>query len=659
MAEGDRSLLRLAAHLGVATRYRDGLGQRVVVRPETLVRVCASLGAPIEHASDAAYALRALQVAEADEMVPPVLVAWDGILDDEPVFAGAASVRARVTQEDGTEVDATSDHGTIGFARRLPPGYHRLRVEARGQQAQSTIISAPVRSWSRGGDRGWGVATHLAALRSARSRALGDLADLANTCDWIGGLGGELVTVLPLLPTFNDDPPEPSPYSPVSRLFWSELVLDLGEGHRPASIDGTLRVDRADAEVRAALADRTSPGPDEIDAELARYARFRGAQRRLGRDWRRWPSAARSGQLDPSLVDEHEERYHLVAQAEVRRQLGELDRRLDGGRVRLGLDLAVGVHPEGYDAWARQDLFAPAMVVGAPPDDGFPSGQSWGFPPVLPHRSRAEGHRYLAASVAHQAAVAGVLRIDHVMAMSRLYWIPEGMDLDAGTYVGYPTDELFAVLCLESHRNRCELVGENLGTVPPEVNEALARHRVRGTYVAQFEVGRTGPVPPPDAGEVAMVGTHDTPTFAGWLTGADIEERVRVGLLSAGDAEHERQARQLATHKLAGQLGVSITRPAEFLERLVEWLAASPAPLVVLWLEDLWLEQEPVNVPGSSPTQRPNWQRPMRRLLDEVIADPAVRARLEALDRARRRPGVRPHRARGQTPRVAGSDPLE
>ncbi len=134
-----------------------------------------------------------------------------------------------------------------------------------------------------------------------------------------------------------------------------------------------------------------------------------------------------------------------------------------------------------------------------------------------------------------------------------------------------------------------------------------------------------------------MIGTHDTPTFAGWLTGADIEERVRVGLLDPADAEHERQARQLATHKLATQLGATIAEPARLLDALLGWLGASPAPLVILWLEDLWLEDQPVNVPGSTTTDRPNWQRPMRHLLEAVMADPTVARHVEVLDQARRR----------------------
>src|SRR6185503_12141156 len=272
-----------------------------------------------------------------------------------------------------------------------------------------------------------------------------------------------------------------------------------------------------DAEVRMALAARRSPELSTPDDELTRYAAFRGAQLRLGRNWRSWPAAARGGLLDKTHVDPAEERFHLVAQTLARRQLRDVRHRLEKKGMRLGLDLAVGVHPDGYDPWSRQALFADGMSVGAPPDYGFPSGQDWGFSPVLPEESRAEGHRYIASSIAHQAELAGLLRIDHIMAWTRLYWIPHGFGLHEGTYVSYPADELFAVLTLESHRHRCEIVGENLGTVTREIDTALPRHGIRGMYLAQFAAGDPRRIAAPSAAAVAMIGTHDTPTFAGWI----------------------------------------------------------------------------------------------------------------------------------------------
>jgi 4-alpha-glucanotransferase len=628
-----RALRALAKAMGVHTRYTDGLGRRVVVGPETLLRVCRTLGAPVERPADAAEATRARRAAKRGVHIPPVLVAWDGALS--PVPLPGPVVHAELRLADGATMTLESADGELRTPRALPRGYHQLAVEHGGRVEAATVIAAPVRAWRRdGAPRSWGVGTQLAALRSSRSRALGDLRDLATLCAWVRERGGDLVTALPLLPTFNSEPPEPSPYSPVSRLFWSELILDLEAAHRPADASASLDVMRADAEVRAALAGRSAP--EQQDPELARYARFRGAQARLGRNWRDWPAAARAGSPRDEHVEADEARFHLTAQTLLREQLHRLRQRLDGDGMRIGLDLAVGVHPDGYDPWSRQELFGEGMSVGAPPDQGFPSGQDWGFSPVLPEASRAEGHRYLAASIAHQAGLAGVLRVDHIMAWTRLYWIPHGMGLHEGTYVSYPADELFAILSLESNRHRCEVVGENLGNVPREIDEALPRHRIWGMYLAQFQASDGPEIPPPTAADVALVGTHDTPTFAGWLAGADVDERVRYGLLAEAAAPAVREERARVVGWLAGQLGVPETEPRAFLAALLEWLGRSDAPLVVPWLEDLWLEARGVNLPGTPSSVRPNWRLPMSRLLDDALADPQVDELARRLQRARR-----------------------
>ncbi len=624
MTDELKALRSLARALGVHTRYTDGLHKRVTVAPETLVRVCAALGAPIERPGDAAEVLRARRASVSKGSLPPVLVAWDGVLPQAPLQG-----EAHLHLEDGAAVALET--------RPLPFGYHRLTVETSNRQATCTVISAPVQAYRRpGSHRSWGVGTQFAALRSARSRSLGDLRDLESLCGWVRERGGDLVTALPLLPTFNSAPPEPSPYSPVSRLFWSELILDLGDAHRPSDRPTTLDVTRGDAEVRAALAGHSARDLSLLDDELVRYARFRGAQSRLGRNWRDWPTGARAGTLQPHDVESDEERFHLVAQTLVRRQLKDLRQRLDQDGFRLGLDLAVGVHPNGYDPWSRQSLFADGMSVGAPPDQGFPSGQDWGFSPVLPGSSRREGHRYLAASIGHQAGLAGVLRVDHIMAWTRLYWIPHGFGLHEGTYVSYPAEELFAILTLESERNRCEVVGENLGTVPPEIDEALPRHRIWGMYLAQFqEWSGKKETDPPTARDMALIGTHDTPTFAGWLAGSDIGERLHYGLLAAAAAPAVREERTWAAHWLARRFDRPVEDPKALLAELLEWLGRSESPLVVPWLEDLWLEERAVNLPGTPSSVRPNWQRPMRRLLDEIFSDAEIDGLVRRLHHAR------------------------
>jgi len=620
-----KDLRSLAKAMGVHTDYTDGLFRDVTVGPETLVKVCAALGAPVTRIADAGVALREVRTKQKARRIPPVLVAWDGVLPPLPTRSGG---EVKLQLENGAA--APLGQGPLPF------GYHRLTVETSARFESCTVISAPLHAWRRPGThRSWGVGTHLAALRSGRSRSVGDLRDLESVCHWVRERGGDLVTVLPLLPTFNSSPPEPSPYSPVSRLFWSELLLDLGDAHRPTAAPRTLDVTAAEAEVRSALQGWAISGDSPPDEELLRYARFRGAQARLGRNWRDWPAPARAGTLSPDQVDPEVESFHLVAQTHVRRQLHDLRQKLEQGGVRLGLDLAVGVHPDGYDPWSRQTLFGDGMSVGAPPDEGFPSGQDWGFAPVLPDASRREGHRYLAGSIGLQTGLAGVLRVDHIMAWTRLYWIPHGFGLHEGTYVSYPAEELFAILTLESHRHGCEVVGENLGTVPPEIDQALPRHRIWGMYLAEFQEWTEPDTAPPSDADMALIGTHDTPTFAGWLAGNDIGERVQYKLLAAEAAPAVREQRSAAVQAFAGRLETPVSDSKALLERLLRWLGHSASPLVVPWLEDLWLEDRGVNLPGTPSSVRPNWQRPMRLLLDEIFSDPEIDGLIRRLHHAR------------------------
>jgi 4-alpha-glucanotransferase len=223
------------------------------------------------------------------------------------------------------------------------------------------------------------------------------------------------------------------------------------------------------------------------------------------------------------------------------------------------------------------------------------------------------------------------------MAWTRLYWIPHGFGLHQGTYVSYPAEELFAILTLETHRHRCEVAGENLGNVPPEIGEALPRHRIWGMYLAQFQASEDPQVAPPTAADMALVGTHDTPTFAGWLAGNDIPERVRYGLLAEEAVPAARKERARATRRLAKRLHCPVNEARTLLAELLEWLGRSESPLVVPWLEDLWLEEVRVNLPGTRSSDRPNWQRPMRRLLDDIFTDPDVDALLRRLQTARNR----------------------
>jgi 4-alpha-glucanotransferase len=657
-----KSLRRLAAAYGVLTSYYgiEGLSR---ARPEALLAVLRILGAPVERIEDADDALRKRWDDAARCLVPPVVALWE----EEPPVAALThlereSGRARVSLslEDGSNHEEDVDLETLPIARarlglvhrrlalpRLPAGYHRLEVALGGRRSETTLVSAPTHSY-RGDEsdraRRWGLFAPLYALHSKGSLGIGDFSDLAGFADLVSLHRGSFAATLPFLATFPD---EPSPYSPASRRFWNELFVDprlapewesvpsdasrpdflarIAEMAREPLVDyhAVYALKRPLLEAMSQEARRARPGfledlvrtrPDAVE-----YARFRSAAERRGIPWPSWSEPLPKGDLgDRAFL------YHLYAQALAEEQIAGVSAAAERKGVRLYFDMPVGVHGFGFDTWSRPSLFANGAEVGAPPDAVFPDGQSWGFPPVVPERSRAEGHRYWRECLAHVMRHAGILRIDHVMGMHRQFWVPSGFEKRDGVYVRYPAEELQAVASLESHRHRSELVGENLGIVPEAVNRALDRRRWREIYVLQFRL--TGnperPLDPAPPNAVASFNTHDTPTFAGFRLCRDLDDRVEAGLLEREKARELARARAAAVAALDARLGLpgdgtEISR--EFLIRWLQLLLESDADLVAINLEDLWLEEEPQNVPGR--VDRPNWRRKLRHSLSSLPPD--------------------------------------
>jgi 4-alpha-glucanotransferase len=458
---------------------------------------------------------------------------------------------------------------------------------------------------------------------------------------------------LPLLAAFLDEPQEISPYSPVSRLMWNELHATLDRNPRPAPADGLLdyraaaAVTRAAIEAEVATIDADPRRAGELRQfvaarpEVTDYARFRAAQRRHGRNWRAWPARLRDGAIDAADVDPLEVRYHVAAQWLVDRQLAALSLDARTNMRLLGLDLAIGTHPDGYDVWRHQAIFATRANAGAPPDTFFVAGQDWGFPPIVPDAARRSGHAYFRRSIAHHLRHATMLRIDHVMGLQRLYWVPHGAAATDGTYVDYPAEELFAIVTLESHRAQAVVVGEDLGTVPPSVRRAMRRHALVGTWVAQGALEQlpvSGRIESPPRRALASLNTHDMPPFAGYVEGCDIDDRLALGQIDAPTAARQHADRAQAIERAKDDLGAGDTQ--ELLDRLVETVGRSDAVMVLVNLEDLWLERRPQNVPGTS-TERPNWRRPAAYAVDEIDGRPAAAATLGRLRAAREGGGRR------------------
>jgi 4-alpha-glucanotransferase len=306
-------------------------------------------------------------------------------------------------------------------------------------------------------------------------------------------------------------------------------------------------------------------------------------------------------------------------------QLRRLSSDLEARGQYLYMDLPIGCHPDGFDIWDAPDLFAPASL-GAPPDTLFVGGQDWGLPASIPKRSRAEGHLNFRKAIARQLSVAGLLRIDHVMGIHRTWWVPHGSSATQGAYVMQPTEEMFAIICIESARAGAGVVGENLGTVPPEIRTGLDDHELLGMAMAD---GVTEPRP----NDLIALSSHDTPAFAAWWKGNDIEDLLDLDVFDVERAGAERQTRRRAVEGLEGAFGTSGAEATRY--ALMEWMASTPAAVALLNMDDLIMEERRQNIPGTD-WERPNWRLRHVPSLSELSADERF------MDRLRRFAASRP-----------------
>jgi 4-alpha-glucanotransferase len=699
MTEPTSPLDSLAKSLGVQTSYHDDQGKLITASTEALLAVLRALGTPLARPEEAAGALRARQQAVWQRVLEPVHVAPAGRSNDVPVRLAAkladVKLSCRLQLENGgtTEwpvpvaslpvTESAVVEGVTYRTHRLPlpslaHGYHKLTICVGSAEFECLLLSAPTRAYSPAQPlKTWGGFLPLYAVRSSRDWGAGDFADLENLIGRVQELGGGLVGTLPLLAAFLDEPLEPSPYSPASRLFWNELYLAVeripGLESCPTARDflwsaefrqerDALRaktlVDypRLMALKRRVLRELSEAFFRDPGSRLAAfrkylaenpraedYASFRAAVESRRKSWWNWPSPAREGKLSPSDYDESVRRYHLFVQWQADTQLRDLSEKARRDGPGLYLDLPLGVNPDSYDVWRERQSFASGIAAGAPPDVFFTKGQDWGFPPLHPENVRTDGYRYLRDYLRHHMQYAGLLRIDHLMGLHRLYWVPQNLGAKAGVYVRYPAEELYAVYSLESNRYRTVLVGEDLGTVPENVRPAMAEHNVNRLYVAQYEAQPEAQraLPKPYPGSVASLNTHDMPTFTAFWTGADLKDRQEMGLLDGAGVTREAERRKAIRAGVVGRL-----RDAGWLGRdedvqailraCLQLLADSDAQVVLANLEDLWGAIEPQNRPGTW-REKPNWMVKATVALEEFDALPAFRTTLRALDRASRR----------------------
>lgn len=525
------------------------------------------------------------------------------------------SASGELTLEDGTTLDIDDR-----LPEDLPCGYHRLRL--RSNDHSTPLIVSPG-TCPPPPKALWGFAVQLYAARSSGSWGLGDAADLRQLAQWADGLGAGMLLVNPLHAAAPAPPQQPSPYYPSSRRFRNPLYLRVEEapGADEAGLDlaPLARAGRELNENRHIDRDavfRLKQQAFELlwerfasDVAFDNYCRAAGRPlrefaaycclaERHGGDWRRWPSEFRRAD-DASLhraaeMDPRRFAYHQWLQWLLDEQLARAAEQLP-----FVQDLPIGIDPGGADAWVWQEELAEACSVGAPPDMYNTQGQNWGLPPFIPHKLREAGYRPFIETIRATLRHSAGLRIDHVMGLFRLYWIPEGVPADLGVFVRYRSEELLAIVALESQRAGAFVVGEDLGTVEPGVHESMADRRMLSYRVLWME--EQPPEQYPEESLVAVT-THDLPTVAGIQTGSDLEVQRRLGL-----SPNESGMRQLQA-RLAELAGLDADAPLEaWIAAAYRILARAPALIYSATLEDVMALSERPNMPNTTNEQWPNW----------------------------------------------------
>lgn len=677
----DDKVLAVARHVGIETEYWDVRGHRHEASVEALRAILECMKVEVPSVDGESFDAALAELLDRRVDASPVVV-WEGDRVEFETMAPASVTgepRGTVVLEDGTVLDigwptvaqgASASRRWLVFEAMggeahggLPVGYHQICVAWDGGGTTGDRIERPLWVAPRGVagptllERLWGVFAPLYAIPDRGSQS--SVFTLDRLGDWIGALGGRVIATLPLLAGFlgyRGEPYEPSPYAPVSRQHWNELYLDLrtlGIADRAPLRPGDRRFPYQEAArarretIESALGGRL--GELMATGSFSDYSRFRATVEQRGAPWTGWPEAARVGDLEAGRdFDPMGAAFHELCQQLLEEQFSMVGESFRRREQRLYLDLPLGAHPSGYETWRHPEVFAWGASIGAPPDDFFERGQNWGLPPVHPALASADGHSLFREVVAHHCRVAGVLRIDHVMGLHRLFWVPDGAEAHEGVYVRYPMNELLAVLSIESCRHDCYIVGEDLGTVPDEVREGMARHDLLGMYVVQFQTPASpgAALMPPWQRCVASVDTHDTPTFAGWIAARDVDHRLEVGRCTHEEAQAARSQRASQVANLRtflierGLLGSSgpvedgRDDPTALHAALLRFLGDSDASVLLVALEDLWGETEPQNVPGT-PVDRPNWVQMFPMDLDRLLTDSAIAAGFQALQEAR------------------------
>ena len=525
----------------------------------------------------------------------------------------------------------------------LPPGYHTLVTDA----GPRTVVVSPGRCHLPGALRAWGWAVQLYSVRSARSWGMGDLGDLRDLGAWAARSGAGFQLVNPIHAALPGTPQQASPYYPSSRIYRNPLYLRVEDipgaaGTRAVGEEGVrgralnqlelLDRDRVYAAKLTALEAIFArfKGDPEFDSYRARqgrslddYATFCALVERHGRGWRGWPGPLRRPDSPAvrAFATGHARRvaFHQWVQWQLSIQL-----RAAAAALPVINDLAIGVDPDGADGWIWQDLYAEGVRVGAPPDEFNAAGQDWGLPPFDPHRLRAAGYQPWIETLRAAFDGGGGLRLDHVMGLFRLWWIPAGATSADGAYVHYRAAEMLDILALESHRAGAYVVGEDLGTVEPQVRRELQRRRVLSYRLLWFEDGDPSTYP---SQAMAAVTTHDLPTVAGLWSGADLYAQEKIGLDPNRDATRRIRGHLQAISGVGARAGV-----VKVVDQTYAALGRAPSALLCASLEDACMSPLRPNMPGTVDAW-PNWRIPLPVPLEELRELPQAGAIARSLNR--------------------------
>lgn len=705
MTELAPSLIELARRYGIATEYEDWTGRRVRVSEATLKAVLGALGVAADNEQERNVALTAKLRAHWARRLPATIVGrtgepirfWAHVTHGDPAEVWLqledGTVRDGVEQVDNFTPPFDLDGRWVGEASfllpaHLPLGYHRVHLRSGDSETSTALIVTP--DWlglpeRLGARRAWGLAVQLYSVRSRQSWGVGDLTDLTDLAVWSASRhGADYLLVNPLHAAAPTKPMEPSPYLPTSRRFVNPIYLHVEAIPEFADLTKRSRVRRLRSEVQQRAArvdaiDRDSSWaakraalkllheePRSAGRELS-YTAFRDREGRAlddfatwcalaekyGADWHCWPEPLQhpdaAGVAD--FVEKHSDTvdFHRWLQWQLDEQLAAAQSQAIRAGMSLGVmhDLAVGVHPNGADAWALQDVMALGVTAGAPPDEFNQLGQDWSQPPWRPDRLDEHEYRPFRALIRAVLRHAGGVRIDHIIGLFRLWWIPRGTLPTEGTYVRYDHEAMIGIVALEAHRAGAVVVGEDLGTVEPWVRDYLLLRGLLGTSILWFELDRDGNGGPLAAERwreycLSSVTTHDLPPTAGYLAGDHVRLRDSLGLLTRPVEEELESDRTELAAWMAELRRVGLLEdgqeedPEQVVVALYRYLGRTPSRLLGVALTDAVGDRRTQNQPGTT-DEYPNWRVPLTGpdgsavMLEDVFTDPRTATLAEAV----------------------------